>query len=311
MSREIDEKIVSMQFDNQNFEKNVQTSISTVDKLKDSLRLEGAARGFEEVDKASKRLNFAGMSNALEGVTQKFSALEVMGVTALMNITNRAVDTGINLAKSLSIDQVTAGWNKYADKTSAVQTIMAATAKNFSDQNEQIEYVNAQLEKLNWFTDETSYNFLDMVNNIGKFTSNNVDLETSVTAMEGISTWAAVSGANVQEAGRAMYNLSQAIAVGSVKLMDWKSIENANMATAEFKETTLETAAALGKVKKQSDGTYKTLKGSTVSVSNFNEALKDEWFTSEVLLKTLDKYGGFTNKLNDACEETGCKASEL
>ena len=188
---------------------------------------------------------------------------------------------------------------------------MAATAKDFSDTGEQMEYVNGQLNKLNWFTDETSYSFLDMVNNIGKFTSNGVKLDDAVTSMEGISTWAAISGANVQEAGRAMYNLSQAMAVGSVKLMDWKSIENANMATAEFKETVIETAVAEGKLRKASDGVYKTLKGNEVSVQNFNQSLADEWFTSDVLTKTLNKYGAFSDKLNELSTLTGKTATEL
>lgn len=311
MSKTIDERVVSMQFDNKQFESNVQTSIGTLEKLKQSLKLDGASKSLESINSETKKFDMSGMSSAVESVSLKFSALEVMGVTALANITNRAVDAGISLAKSLSIDQVSAGWDKYAEKTSAVQTIMAATAKNFTDTGEQMDYVNSQLDKLNWFTDETSYSFLDMVNNIGKFTSNNISLEQSVTAMEGISTWAAVSGANVQEAGRAMYNLSQAIAVGSVKLMDWKSIENANMATAEFKETAIATAMELGTLTKKADGTFSTFKGNTVTVSNFNEALKDEWFSSEVLLKTLEKYGGFTDKLSAACEETGETASVM
>ena len=201
------------------------------------------------------------------------------------------------------IDQVGAGWSKYADKTSAVQTIMSATAKDFTDTGEQMEYVNEQLDKLNWFTDETSYKFLDMVSNIGKFTSNNIPLDKSVTAMEGISTWAAKSGANVGEASRAMYNLSQALAVGSVKLMDWKSIENANMATAEFKQTAIETAEKLGTLTKAGEDTWKTLSGKEVKVSNFNEALSEGWFSSDVLLETLDKYGAFTDKLNAAMEQ--------
>ena len=311
MSTTIDEKVVEMRFDNRQFEEGVQTSISTLNKLKAGLDLDGAAKGLEGLGDAAKKCDLSTLSNSVETVRLKFSALEVMAVTTLTKITNSAINTGERLIKSLTVDQVTAGWDKYGEKTSAVQTIMAATAKDFTDTGEQMEYVNSQLNKLNWFTDETSYSFLDMVNNIGKFTSNNIALDKSVTAMQGISTWAAISGANVQEAGRAMYNLSQAIAVGSVKLMDWKSIENANMATAEFKQTAIDTAVSMGTLKKNADGTFKTLKGNTVTVSNFNEALSDAWFSSEVLLKTLDTYGGFTDKLYAATEKTGLSASEL
>lgn len=306
MSREIDEKVVSIDFDNERFERKTAQTMGTLEKLKKSLNFDGATKGLDELEKSSKKIDFSPIANSVEQVTHKFSALEIIGATALVKLTKQAMDAGERLVKSLSVDQVTAGWSKYAEKTSAVQTIMAATTKQFEDEGEQMEYVNNQLEKLNWYTDETSYNLLDMTSNIGKFTSNNVDLDTSVTAMEGIANWAAISGANAQEASRAMYNMSQALATGSVKLIDWKSIENANMATAEFKETAIETALALGTLKKASDGSIQTAsKGNAVAVSNFNEALKDEWFTTEVLLKTLDKYGGFTNKLNEAYAKMG------
>lgn len=307
----IDQRVVEMRFDNKQFESNVQTSLSTLDKLKQSLKFENASQGLEDINTTSKNINFSSLGSAVETVKAKFSAFEVVAITALMNVTNSAVDAGKKLVSSLTIDQVTAGWQKYADKTSAVQTIMAATAKDFNNTGEQMDYVNSQLNKLNWFTDETSYSFLDMVSNIGKFTSNGVKLDTAVTAMQGISSWAAISGANVQEASRAMYNLSQALATGSVKLIDWKSIENANMATSEFKQTAIDTAVSLGTLTNKGEGLYETLDGHEVSVSSFNENLKDAWFTSEVLLDTLNKYGGFSDKLYEVSENTNMTATEL
>lgn len=312
MSNNIDKRIVEMQFDNQQFESNVKTSLSTLDSLKKGLDLSGASKGFNELDKAVSKVDMNTLGSAVEAVKVKFSALETIATTALVNITNEAVNAGKQLLASLSVDQISAGWGKYAEKTSAVQTIMAATAKDFDDTGEQMEYVNSQLEKLNWFTDETSYSFLDMVNNIGKFTSNRIPLDESVTAMQGISNWAALSGANVTEAGRAMYNLAQAIAVGRMQLVDWKSIENANMATAEFKETAIETALAMGTLEKGADGVIRTLSGDEVSVSNFNSTLTEgKWFTSEVLMNVLSQYGSFANELYKTTEKTGLTASEL
>lgn len=299
MANEIDERVVSLEFQNSNFERNVKESLSTIDRLKKALDFTDAGKGLDHIDNTASHINFDSLSNGLIEVKSHFSTMEMLAINALMHIETQAINTGERLLKSLTIEQVTAGWDKYAEKTSAVQTIMAATSGDFDDTAEHMSYVNGQLEKLNWFTDETSYNFLDMVNNIGKFTSNQVPLDDSVTAMEGISTWAALSGANINEAGRAMYNLSQAISVGAVKLMDWKSIENANMATAEFKQTAIDTAVTMGTLIDVGDGWYETLAGKEVSVRNFNEALKDEWFTSEVLIETLNKYGGFTDVLND------------
>ena len=311
MSNVIDSRVVEMLFDNKQFESATKTSMGTLDKLKNSLKFDGATKGFTDLNSAAKSVDMASLGEIVVTVQQKFSALGVIAITALVNIANQAINTGKQLLSSLTIDQVSAGWSKYAEKTSAVQTIMAATAKDFADTEEQMGYVNDQLEKLNWFTDETSYNFLDMVNNIGKFTSNQIPLDDAVTSMQGISTWAAISGANTQEASRAMYNLSQAISIGAVKLMDWRSIENANMATAEFKETVIATAEAQGMLIKTGDGLYETMQGHEVSVRNFNEALSDGWFTTEVLMEALDKYGGFADELYQASEKTGLGASQL
>lgn len=315
MSSTVDSKVVDLQLHNSQFEENAATSIKTLDKLKQALTFNKTSDAIENISKSLKNVNTGALEKGINAIQIQFSALNTVADTVIRRITNGFMDAAgqaKNFVKSVTLDQVSAGWDKYAEKTSAVQTIMAATAKNYDNVEEQMADVNAQLTKLNWFTDETSYSFLDMVNNIGKFTSNNIALDKSVTAMEGISTWAAVSGANVQEAGRAMYNLSQAIATGSVKLMDWKSIENANMATAEFKQTAIETAEALGTLVKKGEDTWITKKGSKeVSVSNFNENLKQEWFTGEVLMETLNKYGKFTDELYKLTEETGLYTSDL
>ena len=312
MSKSIDERVVQMGFENDSFERKAAKSTKTLKELDKALELKNGKKSFEDVEAAAEKTNFSSLIKAADVVTNRLSNLGIVGVTALTNLTNKAVDAGEKILKSLTVDNITAGWDKYAQKTSAVQTIMAATRKEFGgDTAKQMEYVNSQLEKLNWFTDETSYNFLDMVSNIGKFTSNNIPLDRSVTAMQGIATWAAISGANTNEASRAMYNLSQAISVGAVKLIDWKSIENANMATAEFKQTAIETAVAMGTLTAEADGTYKTLDGNVVSVENFNSALSDAWFTSDVLLSTLDQYGAATTKLNEAYEKTGLTTSKI
>lgn len=301
MSTTVDNRVVEMRFDNKEFESGVSTSISSLEKLKKSLNLKDAADGFDDLDKATKKLDFVGLGNAIEAINNKFSILGTISDQILRRIGDAIYDVqakAISLVKSLSVDQISAGWGKYAEKTESVKTIMAATAKDYDDIEVQMADVNAQLEKLNWFTDETSYNFVDMTNNIGKFTSNGQKLDASVTAMQGIAVWAAISGANAGEASRAMYNLSQALSTGGVKLIDWKSIENANMATVEFKQTAIDTAVAMGTLKQKSDGVYETLAGHEVTLKSFNQNLSDVWFTSEVLMATLDKYGGFTNELN-------------
>ena len=300
----IDNRIVEMQFNNKQFESGVKESIGSIDKLKQSLNFNGVEKGLSELSSAINKIDLSPISAAVDSVGSKFSVLEQIAIGVCRRIGEQVANTIQQYATDLSVKQIGEGWTKYADKTTSVQTILAATG-------ESMEYVNEQLDKLNWFTDETSYNFVDMVNNIGKFTSNGIKLDTSVTAMQGIANWAAISGQNAQSASRAMYNLAQAIGTGSVKLIDWKSIENANMATQEFKQKVLEAAAAQGTLKKQTDGTYKTLKGTAVTVQNFNSALSEGWFNKNVLMTTLDAYGSVTNKIFELSEASGLTATEI
>ncbi len=312
MSNTIDQRVVQLQFDNAQFERETHKSMSTLRQLTQKLNLLGSKTDAVSDFKMDKGINsMAGFGKAVNDVYLKFSGLDAIIFGFLSKLGGNLASKTTAFVKSLSVDQVTAGWTKYAQKTAAVQTIMSATAKQFDDTGKQMTYVNDQLSKLNWFTDETSYNFVDMVDNIGKFTNNNVPLDKAVTSMEGIATWAAASGAGVQQASRAMYNLSQALGMGSVRLQDWMSIENAQMATVEFKETVMETAAGLGVLKKQADGTFKTLKNNEVTVENFRNTLSEGWFTSDVLTGALAQYGGFTEKLNAAYEETGLTTSRL
>ena len=308
MSREVDERVVSMQFDNKQFETNVATTMSTLDKLEAKLNFKGASKALDELDASAKNVDLSHMGNAVESIEVKFSAMSVAAIAAINRIVNKAFDAGEKLIKSLSIDQITAGWTKYADKTTAVQTILAATG-------ESMEYVNEQLSKMNWFTDETSFNFTDMTSNVGKFTSAGVDLDKAVLAMQGIAAEAALSGQNAESASRAMYNFSQALGTGSVKVQDWMSIENANMATKEFKETIIETAKELGRVSETGEilsVTSSNYSGDEfVNFSNFRSTLAAGWFDSDVLIKSLEKYGGFATKLQEITDATGTTATEM
>ena len=300
MSTTIDSKVVEMKFDNSRFEKNVATSMSTLDKLKEKLNLTGASKGLEEIDSAAKKVNMSGLGTAVETVQAKFSALEVMGVTALANITNQAVNAAKRLAAEFTITPLKTGFNEYELKMGSIQTIMASTG-------ESLEKVNKYLDELNTYSDKTIYSFQDMTSNIGKFTNAGVKLDDAVAAMKGVSNEAAVSGANANEASRAMYNFAQALSAGYVKLIDWKSIENANMATVEFKNQLIETGLAMGTVVKEGDRYITTTTNAQGKVSdafdathNFNEALANQWMTTEVLTETLKHYSVDIRDMTDA-----------
>ena len=307
MSKTIDSRVVELEFDNKRFEQNVATSMSTLDKLKEKLHFKGATKGLEELDGAVENVNMGGLGSAVESVTEKFSALKVMAVGALLDIGKKAEDAGVKLVKSLSVDQIADGWAKYGKKTESVQTIMNSTG-------ESMKTVSEELEKINWFTDETSYNFTDMVDNVGKFTNNGIALQDAVTAMQGIAAWAGISGANSQQASRAMYNLSQAMGMGKLSLMDWTSLENAQMTTMEFRQTLLDVAESMGRVRYVGDGLYESLMGNTdlFTIEQIRNSLTEgAWVDKEVLTETLKIYGSFSTAMQEETERIGLSASEV
>lgn len=286
----VDNRIVNMQFDNKQFENGVQTTLSSLDKLKQGLNLTESAKNLTSLQDAGNKFSLSELSNSVELIASRFTTLGIIGVTALQNITNSAINAGKQLVKSLTIDPIKTGFTEYELKMNSVQTIMAGTG-------ESLAVVNKYLEELNEYSDRTIYSFADMTQNIGKFTNAGVKLDLAVSSIKGIANVAAVSGANANEAARAMYNFSQALSQGNVKLIDWKSIELANMGTAAFKQQIIDTAVSMGTLTKASDGTIKTLKGTTVSTKDFMYTLDDLWFTSDVLTTTLTKYTDETTDL--------------
>nr|DAX69340.1 MAG TPA: tail tape measure [Caudoviricetes sp.] len=275
-SKEVDERVVEMRFDNAQFEKNVQTSMSTLDKLKAKLNFNGVSKGLEDVGNAAKKLEFSGVTSGIETVQAKLSAMEVIGVTALANITNSAVNAGKRIASAITIDPVRDGFNEYETQMNAVQTILANTQKEGTN----VKQVNAALDQLNTYADKTIYNFTEMTRNIGTFTAAGVKLDTSVSAIQGIANLAAVSGSTSQQASTAMYQLSQALASGTVKLMDWNSVVNAGMGGQVFQDALIRTSEKLG----TGAQAYIDAAGS------FRESLSKGWLTTDVLTETLDMF---------------------
>lgn len=282
MSTTIDERVVEMRFDNKQFEQNVQTSLSTLDKLKQSLNLTGAAKGLEDVNSAAKSCNMTPLSNAVETVRVRFSALEVMALTALQNITNSALAAGKNIISALTIDPIKTGFQEYETQINAVQTILA----NTSSKGTTLDQVNKALDELNHYADMTIYNFTEMTRNIGTFTAAGVDLDTSVSAIKGIANLAAVSGSTSQQASTAMYQLSQALAAGTVKLQDWNSVVNAGMGGQVFQDALKETARVHGIAIDQM----------IEDEGSFRETLSKGWLTSDILTETLAKFTGDLNE---------------
>ena len=297
MSKTVDSKVVEMRFDNKNFEKNVKQSMTTLDKLKQALKLDGATNGLTAIEQRANSIKFHGLADTIDKVADKFSGLSMVGTMAMIRISQSVANAGLNMVKSLSVDNIMSGWQKLQQKANSMSTLIS--------QGYDTSVVEKQLEKLNWFSDETSYNFTDMIDNIAKFTATGKGLEDSVTAMQGIALWAAKSGQNAQKASAAMYQLSQALGAGYMRKEDWKSIQNASMDTAEFRKQTLDVAVAMGKVKKVGTDTYQSLLGNKMKFTQqqFAESLTEgQWFTSDVMMEVYKKYAKASDQMKKAID---------
>ncbi len=328
MGREVDNRVVQMTFDNAQFEKGVSTTLNSLDKLDKALEFKDADKSFSSLTRAANSLDLSSASKSIEKCSSTFSTLESIGLgffksvgekafkfaedisNAFLGIPKKILSSGFGEISNLINGSFFTGWDKLRQTQEATRTIMSATVDAYEDEGEQIADIENRLKNLMWYADETSYSFTDMTNNIGKFTAQKIPLEQAQTAMIGISNWAAMAGQGTDAAARAMYNLSQSLGTGHVQLIDWKSVENANMATSQFKELALETAANLGKLKRQADGTFTTIDGKTkITAASFRDSLKSGWFDNEALMKTLGYFGTASEEIKNLLDESGDNAT--
>lgn len=301
MSKEVDQRVVQMRFDNQQFENGVKTTLGTLDKLKSGLNLEKSAKSLDGLNSSVKKLDFNPLAAGIENVKNRFSALEIIGTTALVNLTNSAVNAGKQLVKSLSVDQISAGWGKLTEETSSVQTIMNATGKS-------VEEVEGYLEKLMWFSDETSYGFTDMTAALGQLAASGADIDKMIPMITGIANATAFAGKGAGEFQRSIYNLTQSFGTGHLQLMDWKSLENAGVATATLKQTLIDTAVELGKLQ-ESDGkvVFTSISDSAAKASTEIAELQSEM---EAALKKVDTKNA-SSRTKKSSEEIEAEKAEI
>ena len=290
MSKQIDEKVVSMKFDNKQFESNVSTTMSTLDKLKSKLNFSGASKGLEQLNTAANKVDMKGISTAVDTVQMKLSAMQVVGVTALANITNQAVEAGKKLVSSLTITPVMDGFKEYELMMNAIQTTMAGTGLTAKE-------VEKQLKSLDEYADKTVYSTADMMNNLPKFTNAGVELKDATVAMIGIANATALAGGDANKASIAFYNLGQAIGTGWLTRMDYNSINNAGIATMEWKNQMIEAAIAAGTLTKVGDDLYK-VGNKTMSMQQlFIDGLQYQWATTDVMMDVFKDYGDETTEI--------------
>ncbi len=283
MATSIDYRIVEAQFRNSNFEKNIAQSTESLERFKRSLDVDQQAKSLAKLDDAADLAGMKGLAQQVDKVADKFSAMGVVAFTALQRITNAAIDTGVSLVKSLSIDQVTAGWNKYEQKTSNVQTLVNATGKS-------VDEINGYLEKLMMFSDETSYDFTTMAQSLGQMVTSGGDIDHLIPMIEGIANATSFAGKGAAEFSRSIYNLNQSYGQGFLTLMDWRSVELSGVASQQLKETFIDVGKALGTLDKNG----RTAKGTLVDIGNFSTTLADKWASREVMEQAFGRFAQVT-----------------
>lgn len=291
MSQEVDSRVVEMRFDNANFEKNTKQTISTIDRLMEKLQFKGAEKGFEKLDAAAENVDFAAMQTSLDRLESKFSSLNIVATTALVNITNKFVDAGEKLVKSLSIDQVASGWDKYTEKTSNVQTIMNATGKS-------IDQVNGYLNKLMWYSDETSFSFNELTSALSSMTATGGDIEKLIPMIMGIANSVADAGQSGEAFIHTIRNLTQSYSTGFLNLQDWNSLAIAKTNSKALVENLIEAGKELGTL----DAQGRTSAGTLVDAGTFRNTLSEKWATKAVMEKAFGKYSEMTQAVYDAVQ---------
>ena len=279
----IDERIVSMQFDNEQFEKNVGTT------LKSLTNLEKGVDGLNGI-------STSGLADAIESLQDRFSNLGIIGMTVIQNLTNRFVDAGIKMAKSLTIDQVAAGFDKYTANTKTVKALLNSTG-------ESIDVVTEKINGLSWYSDATSYSYNSMVSALKSFTAQDIKMDEAIPAIMGIGNSLSYAGLAAEEASYAFDIYSKAMGQNYLSNQHLRSLNNMGAVTAEWKQQMIDAAVEVGTLTKVSDKLYKTQKGLTVSIQDFDMTLghqKGKWLDRRVMMKVFGEvYGDYTKRLQE------------
>lgn len=279
MSKSIEERIVQMSFKNDNFQKNVADTMSSLDKLKSSLDMSGAKTNFSELASAANGVRLDGLSAQVDTLNSKFSGLQVVALGALATIGSKAADLAVQWGKNTfgSMTQAArSGFAEYELKMGSIQTMLANTSKYGTT----LDDVTNSLKELNEYADKTIYNFGDMTKNIGLFTNAGIRLEDATAMIKGFSNAAAASGTNSQAAAGAAYQLSQALSAGTVRLMDWRSLTNAGMGNKNMQEGLIQIAEAMGQLNEN------TTDAASIQ-ADFNGSLEKNWLSADVMSQYL------------------------
>lgn len=278
MAETVDNKVVRVQFDNQQFERGVRQTTLSLQSLKQSLKMEDSSKSIEKVTSALKNINLDGLNSALDSIKNRFSVTGMVALNILSSIASRAVFAGQQLVSSFTMTPLIDGLREYELQLQSLQTIYA----NVSPKGYSLDDVNASLDELNTYADKTIYKFGEMTRNIGTFTAAGVDLKEATKAIQGLSNLSAMTGATAEQSARGLYQVSQALSTGFFRQIDWMSMDNANMSNAQFKDMLVQIAD-----KRNNNAATNAIK----SKGSFRDSLEKQWLTKDVFLEASNILG--------------------
>ena len=277
MSQTLDQRVVELQFDNAEFEKGIKTTLESLEKLNEKLELKDAGKGFEELQKAADSLTLSKIADSVDDLTQSFKGLYTIGgrvANMVKNFISKNLLKAVTSVPRTFLSSIKGGLDEYTTQIDATQTIFI----NVKESGASMADVTAALDELNEYADQTIYNFTQMTQNIGRFVTAGAGLTESVKAVKGLSNLSALMGANSEQNSRAMYNMSQALSVGYMSYVDWKTMQNTGMGGEKVQEMFIKSAKA------HNVNYDKLLK----KKGSFAGTLSEKWLTSDILLDVME-----------------------
>lgn len=284
MSTKRDYRVVEMSFDNKDFEQNVKTSLSTIQKLNNALKLDGATQGLLAVEKAIAQVTMDPILAGLDQVNDKFSALGVIGKRVLENLADSAVNAGKKI------------WNNTLGQ---IQSGGSARALNIANAKFKLEGLGVAWEKaekdISQAVDGTAYGFDAAANTASQLATAGIELGDAYGGMahslRAVSGIAAMTNSSYEEIG---YIFSQIASAGKLMGQDAMQISTRGI------NVTATLAKQLGKTTEEISEMQR--KGE-ISFAMFAEAMNDAF--GDQATKANETFQGAMSNVKAALSRIG------
>ena len=249
MSQTIDDRVVSLQFDNDQFEQGVDESLKTLNKLKTSLKMDDAAKNLSSISKVADKVDLSGVEKAFDSMQAK--------VSKKLSVFRLSLASAVgNLFSGLVIDPL---------KQSITGGI--ARAENIEKAKFQLEGLGVAWSKIKpdieHGVNDTAYGLDAAAKAASQLVASGVQVGDSMKkALRGISGVAAMTNTNYEEISPIFTKIA---GQGKMMTQELRQLENRG----------LNTAAAMAKwFNEVNDGKYEVSDSVKASVKELTKGMK-------------------------------------